>query len=39
VEKKVIPLEYAENLFQLHYTAITADGIQLAEYNEIIYAP
>jgi hypothetical protein len=39
VEKKLIPLDYAENLFQLHYSAITADGVQLAEYNEIIYVP
>jgi hypothetical protein len=38
IEKKLIPLENSESLLQLHYTAITTDGAQLAEYNEIIHA-
>ena len=39
IEKRVIPFKKSENLFQLHYTAITPDGILLAEYNEIIDMP
>ncbi len=39
LEKKIIPYNTSENLIQLHYTAITPDGFQLAQYNEIITAP
>ena len=39
VEKKMLPYSTYANLYQLHYTAITPDGIQLGEYNEIIRNP
>ncbi len=39
IEKKFVPVENADNIFQLHYTAITTDGVLLAEYKEIIHAP
>ncbi|MEO5644576.1 MAG: hypothetical protein ABIQ40_08555 [Bacteroidia bacterium] len=39
IEKKLIPVENSDNLFQLHYTAITTDGVLLAEYKEFIHAP
>lgn len=39
IEKKLVPIENTKNLFHLYYTAITADGVLLAEYKEIIHAP
>ncbi len=39
IEKRLLPVENSENLFQLHYTALTPENIVLAEYNEIIHVP
>ncbi|HET6990660.1 MAG TPA: hypothetical protein VFJ43_05015 [Bacteroidia bacterium] len=39
IEKKIIPFKNSEKLIQLHFTAITPDGIQLDQYNEIIQSP
>jgi hypothetical protein len=39
IEKRIIPFEGSENLFQLHYTATTPDGVVLTEFNELIRTP
>jgi hypothetical protein len=39
IEKRIIRYNSMVNLSQIHFTALTPDGIQLAQYNEIIATP
>lgn len=39
IDKQIIPFKNSDGVLQLHYQAITPDGIILGEYNEIIHAP
>jgi hypothetical protein len=39
IEKRIIPYKTSENLCQIHLTALTPDGFELAQYDEIIPTP